>query len=84
VIAQGPADGRAYSLAQGPYRLRVEHGDCPDEWEREIEIVSGEERHYSPRLCQAQDRWSGRGHNGSRGISSSRRRSHSPGGEGGL
>ncbi len=54
VIAQGPADGRAYSLAQGPYRLRVEHGDCPDEWEREIEIASGEERHYSPRLCQGE------------------------------
>jgi hypothetical protein len=54
LLGEYPADGVNRPVALGQYRMRVSNGNCPDEWEREIEVVPGELQKYAPRLCQGE------------------------------
>ncbi len=54
LVAEYIADGVSRSIPSGRYRIRVSNKVCPDEWDRDIEVVPGEGRRYSPRLCQGE------------------------------
>jgi hypothetical protein len=54
LVAEFATDGVSRSFLPGRYRIRVSNEDCPDEWDREIEVVPDELRRYSPRLCQGE------------------------------
>ena len=54
VLVRATADGRRSEWPAGDYRLRVEHSDCPDEWDREITLPAGGAKAFEPRLCQGE------------------------------
>jgi hypothetical protein len=54
VLVRATADGRRSEWPAGEYRLRVEHPDCPDDWNREITLPAGGAKAFEPRLCQGE------------------------------
>lgn len=54
VLRRAVADGQRSEWPPGDYRVRVEHPDCPDPWNRDIELPPGGSKVYAPRLCQGE------------------------------
>jgi len=54
LLGEYPADGVNRAFSPGQYRMRVSNRNCPDEWDRKIEVAPGELQKYSPRLCQGE------------------------------
>lgn len=48
-----PADGESHELPAGAYRVEVAHPDCPDPFEQEIALESGEARQLDARTCES-------------------------------
>ena len=53
LTAEGPADETSYWLAPGSYTVEVEHPDCGDTWQRDVEVEEGQPRlTVDPELCR--------------------------------
>lgn len=54
LLGEYPADGGGREFAPGRYRVEVVHPECPDRWQREVQLESGTRSRYAPRLCEGE------------------------------
>jgi len=51
LLLMGPANGEPLELEPGRYDFEVGREDCPDRWERTIEIAAGDRRRLEATVC---------------------------------